>query len=78
MNILPGLSSLFSPKPPSRPAPPPPLPSASDVANSEAEKRRKEEERLARKRRSGLSATRLTPGSGLGDEGSVADRSELG
>ena len=75
MSILPG-KSFFSPSKPSVPPPPAPLPLPADVAGSEAEQRRKEEERLSRKRRSGLKATRLT--SGLGDEDTATQRSTLG
>ncbi len=54
--------SLFSPpSPPSPPPPPPPPPQRDDAAI----KARKEEERLARKRRMGFGKTILT--SGLGD-----------
>ena len=49
------------PSPPSLPPPPPPLPQRDDAAL----KARKEEERLARKRRMGFGKTILT--SGLGD-----------
>lgn len=75
MNTFPG-GSIFSPPKPSPPPPPPPLPTSASVAASASEKARKEEERLARQRRSGLKATRLT--SGLGDNDTAEQRSTLG
>ena len=75
MSILPGLSGLFGSKP-KTPAPPPPIPTPAIVADSSSERARKEEERLARQRRSGLKATRLT--SGLGDDETSLNRTTLG
>jgi len=68
---FPGKSLFSSPKPPApvQLEPLPPVPTPQSVDNSAAERARKEEERLSRKRRSGLGATRLTAPD-LGDSGS--------